>query len=435
MSGTSTARWTEPSDTAFDRARTSLSASAWQPARTPAAIVRPTDADAVVDAVTRARHDGRRLAVRSGGHSLSWTHLVDGAVTLDLRELRSVELDAATATAWVEPGVTVLEAARALRAAGMSFPLGHAPTVGLGGYLLAGGNGWNTPVWGHGCERILAADVVLPDGTLARIDAASDPDLLRALRGAGSAFPAVVVAFRLQLVRGCPVVSRLTVAVDADRPDALGAALDDVVAASPPHVELTVYWHPGRADGEPPRALVSATAFGPDDALDAVRSAPFVTAPPDVVVVDSLAALIETVPRHGGDGMFSHHTWTDAPFRAVLPALPPLERGLSECSSVLLTTSARRADGAAPSDALYVPRGSMSVSAYAHWDPAAQGHADAIGWARRTIGALDPLSTGRYVGEADLTRGAAALSDCFPPAELEALLATTRRHDPDGVMA
>ena len=429
--------WIADGSPDFPRAAAALSASAWQPDRSPAAVARPSSAREVPDVVLRARDAGHRLAVRSGGHSLSATHLVDGAVTLDLGALRGVAVDRETATAWVGPGTTVHQAARALDAAGCSFPLGHAPTVGLGGYLLAGGNGWNTPEWGHGCERVVAADVVLADGAQVRVDALSHTDLFHALRGAGPAFPGVVTAFQLQLVAAPTRSARVALPVDAREPAALGAALDDLVAAAPAALELTVFWRPGRRSDATARAVVSATMFGDDaaDALETVRSVPFVSCPPDVAVAPTLGALVGTLPRHHGEAMFSHHTWTHAGYRDVLPLLPRDEPDLFRCSSVLLTTAARRADGAVPADSLYMPAGTMSVSAYAHWQPSRQRPDLPVAWARRTITDLDPLSTGRYVGEADLTDGAAALASCFPRPRLKLLQQTSARYDPDRLMA
>ena len=75
----------------------------------------------------------------------------------------------------------------------------------------------------------------------------------------------------------------------------------------------------------------------------------------------------------------------------------------------------------------------MSISAYAHWDPAALPPEIAITWARQVIARLQPWSTGRYVGEADLT-GTATAADCFGPAGAARLAATRARFDPDGLL-
>jgi FAD/FMN-containing dehydrogenase len=49
-----------------------------------------------------------------------------------------------------------------IRSHGYLFPGGHCPTVGLGGYLLQGGQGWNGRLWGWACESVLAVDVAPP---------------------------------------------------------------------------------------------------------------------------------------------------------------------------------------------------------------------------------------------------------------------------------
>ena len=58
-----------------------------------------------------------------------------------------------------------------LREHGLVFPGGHCSTVGLGGYLLQGGQGWNSRHWGWACENVLGVDVVTPDGELVHADA------------------------------------------------------------------------------------------------------------------------------------------------------------------------------------------------------------------------------------------------------------------------
>lgn len=68
---------------------------------------------------------------------------------------------------------------------GLVFPGGHCSTVGLGGYLLQGGQGWNSRQWGWGCENVLGVDVVTADGDLVRADAETNSDLYWAARGQG----------------------------------------------------------------------------------------------------------------------------------------------------------------------------------------------------------------------------------------------------------
>ncbi|WP_147918863.1 FAD-binding oxidoreductase [Ruania zhangjianzhongii] len=435
--------WLLRTDRDYPAERIQLSASNWQPERYPVAISRPRTAEQVRADVLTAAERGLGIAVRSGGHSTSGAYLSDTAVTLDLGGLRDVSLDAASGTAWIGPGLTALGAARALDAAGLFFPLGHSPTVGVGGFLLAGGNGWNTPVWGHGSDRILAAEVVRADGRLLTIDAATEPELFALLRGAGPAFPAVVTAFQVALACEQPQIRRVLLTVDGANPSQLGRRLDEVIDQLPPQVETTLFWHPARAPGERPTAMVAATSFGQDetdDPLTALHTADLpVLSATDAAPGPSMLRLIDPLPRHPGEAVFSHHTWAEAGYAEVLPLLPVWEDRLSPCSCVLLTTSARRsgtgvAEMPAAPDGLYRPAGTMSISAYAHWDPATLPPEIGISWTRQVISRLQPWSTGRYVGEADLTDASTSAQECFGNDGAARLAAGRARFDPDHLL-
>lgn len=444
--------WLLPADHGYRSARSRLSASSWQPAHYPAAISRPRTREQVRSDVRTATEQGLGITVRSGGHSTSGTHLRDAALVLDLGAFRDIAVDTANATARIGPGATALDAARALEETGLFFPLGHAPTVGLGGFLLAGGNGWNTPVWGHGCDRVLAAEVVLADGRLRTIDTATEPDLFALLRGAGPAFPAVVTAFDVSLVREHPQIHRLLVTADGARPADLGQRLDQVIEQLPPHVETTVFWQPARAPGERPRATIAATSFSPDvtdDGLDPLRTAGLpVLSSTETSPGPSLLRMVDPLPRHHGEAVFSDHAWTDTGYAEVLPLLPERAERLLPASCVLLTTCAGRSrtgsvgsleavgavEASGVAEALYRPGGRMSISPYAHWDPAALPAEVAITWARQVIARLQPMTTGRYVGEADLTDVPASPQECFGRDGAARLATLSARFDPDALL-
>ena len=60
--------------------------------RHPAMIVRPTDADDVALAVAHAQERGLPLVSRAGGHSMAGLGTADGALLLDLSDMRGVEI-------------------------------------------------------------------------------------------------------------------------------------------------------------------------------------------------------------------------------------------------------------------------------------------------------------------------------------------------------
>ena len=90
------------------------------------------------------------------------------------------------------------ELAPYLDARGRFFPGGHCPTVGIGGFLLQGGQGWNARGWGWAAEYVEAVDVVTAAGELVRASADENADLYWAARGAGPGFPGVVTRFHLR---------------------------------------------------------------------------------------------------------------------------------------------------------------------------------------------------------------------------------------------
>jgi FAD/FMN-containing dehydrogenase len=75
----------------------------------PAAIVRCTGAEDVRRALDLTSEQGLEVAVRGGGHSVSGKSLCDGGLVIDLSECKAVHVDRRTATATVQPGVTLGE--------------------------------------------------------------------------------------------------------------------------------------------------------------------------------------------------------------------------------------------------------------------------------------------------------------------------------------
>jgi FAD/FMN-containing dehydrogenase len=169
--------------------------------RFPDLIVQVEDEQDVVHAVGLARDQDMSIGVRSGGHSWSGSHLRDGGMLLDLSRLTGISLDAPAAGAVVQPGVRGSELAGALRAHDLFFPVGHCQGVAVGGYLLQGGFGWLSRVFGPACANVTAIDVVTADGELVHADEHTHPDLFWAARGAGPGFFGVVTRFHLQLHR------------------------------------------------------------------------------------------------------------------------------------------------------------------------------------------------------------------------------------------
>jgi FAD/FMN-containing dehydrogenase len=164
----------------------------------PAVIVRVADVADVTYVVGLARRTGMELAVRGGGHSNAGHGTTDGGIVLDLRDLKSLEVDAAGRTSWVGAGFTAGELTTALAAHGLAVGFGDTGSVGIGGITLGGGVGYLVRKHGLTIDSLLGAEIVTADGACLEVDATSHPDLFWAIRGGGGNF-GVVTRFRYRL--------------------------------------------------------------------------------------------------------------------------------------------------------------------------------------------------------------------------------------------
>lgn len=130
------------------------------------------------------------IGVRSGGHLYSHVALIHDGILIDTTNLnRKVEYDAATHEISCGPAVRVAEVSEALGKVGRFFPHGHSPTVALGGFTLAGGQGMFMPGWGPTVEQwITRLEIVTPDGQVRIASHTQNTDLFWAARGSGQAF-------------------------------------------------------------------------------------------------------------------------------------------------------------------------------------------------------------------------------------------------------
>jgi FAD/FMN-containing dehydrogenase len=184
-----------PDDPEYDEARTVFYGGI---DRRPTVIVRVANDADVVRVIALARETGLELAVRSGGHSIPGHSVSEGGIVLDLADMRAIDIDTASTTAWSEAGVTAVEFANAAHEQGLALGFGDTGSVGIGGITLGGGVGYLARKYGLTIDDLLAADVVTADGEVRRVDADSEPDLFWAIRGGGGNF-GVATRFRYRL--------------------------------------------------------------------------------------------------------------------------------------------------------------------------------------------------------------------------------------------
>ena len=236
----------------YDEARTVWNAMV---DRKPGLVVRARGAADVAAAVDFARDNGLLLSVRSGGHQIAGHAVAEGAVLLDLSPMRSVRVDAAARTAWVEPGATLGDVDRETAANGLVLPTGINSTTGIAGLTLGGGFGWLTRKHGMTLDNLISADVVTADGRRLRASKSENPDLFWAIRGGGGNFGVVTgFEFALHPMRG-EILAGLIVHPFAEAPRLYRAyreiaprlpedlALWTVCRKAPPLPFLPEEWH------------------------------------------------------------------------------------------------------------------------------------------------------------------------------------------------
>jgi FAD/FMN-containing dehydrogenase len=184
-----------PDDPDYEQARTIFYGGF---ERQPAAIVRPTDANQVARAISVARESGLELAIRSGGHSLAGHSASEGGIVLDLAEMRELEIDPDSRTAWAQTGLRAGEYTKAAAEHGLATGFGDTGSVGIGGLTLGGGVGFLSRAYGLTIDDLLAAEIVTADGEILEVDADSHPDLFWAIRGGGGNF-GIATRFRYRL--------------------------------------------------------------------------------------------------------------------------------------------------------------------------------------------------------------------------------------------
>lgn len=118
---------------------------------------------------------------------------------LDLSQMNGFSVDMNARTATIQPGMKGGDLNHALLKDRLFFPSGHCKPVSLGGFLLQGGFGWNSRLWGSVCCSVLGMDIVTADGELVHASENEHAGLFWAARGAGPGYFGVVTSFDLRL--------------------------------------------------------------------------------------------------------------------------------------------------------------------------------------------------------------------------------------------
>jgi FAD/FMN-containing dehydrogenase len=286
---------------------------------------------------------------------------------------------------------------------------------------------------------VLGVDVVTADGDLARADAETNSDLYWAARGAGPAFFGIVIRFHLRVYRMPAAFTHTTYAFPIDCFDELIHWAHDVLPALDHRVEPVIVGTrippPGIDVGGEPVLIMHTTGMfdTPDEARRLM--APLETCP----VLDRALLRVFAEPTSFDDenpimdaqnppGMrySADCAWTDAPAADLAPILGEIYRSLPTPESFIIWY------GWAPSrplpDMAFSMEGNVYIAAYTIWSDAADDAA-MQDWVTTRFRALEPVSRGSYLGDADLTRRS---SKFMADTNFTRLQRLRDVHDPEG---
>jgi len=419
----------------------------WQtstPERYPDVIVQAQSVAEVRDVVRYARAHHTTVAVKGSGHNYTSTYLRDGGILLDLSKLKQVTFVAGGTHVLAQPGITNGELSAALTEHGRAFPTGHHGGVGLGGYLLGGGMGWNGETWGQfACFNVAAVNVVTAAGSMLLADAHSHPDLYWAARGAGPLFCGIATEFRLKTYPAPPVIlsSQFTYPLSSAVP--IARWLQRIADERPPDLDLFLLLlsedKPKAGDGSERRqtALVYILSYDADrsaaeETLRRVaRSAPAADSldRQELVPVSFADLYAESLTgparRVGADT-----AWTNDPVQATKILARHFE-SVPSASTVGIINY--RAKPRLPADAAFSMAGSGFVQWLGQWE-GADHDVDNQAWVQAAAHLLEPCTLGAYVNECDIVRRQDRLERCFSPDHLQRLRQIRAQYDPDNLL-
>jgi FAD/FMN-containing dehydrogenase len=407
------------------------------PARYPDVLVRPRNDGEVIAAVRLALQRGLNIAVRSGGHSWAASFLRDGGMLIDFSAMTDFTVDADARTATLQPGLQGTELNRALRKYDLFFPTGHCMTVGLGGFLLQGGFGWNSRLWGPACASVTAIDVVTADGEFVHADATQNSDLFWAARGAGPGFFGAVTRFTVALQQRPKVMMRSDyVYTMQDYDDVLewARAVQPSLARS---MECMVFVRRDLFGHKGPGALVTGPVLGESRdeavaALSKLESCPVVrnAVHREVNIVTELDDLLQ-----GAEDLFYprdrrwavDNMWTSAPADALLPGMRAIAETLPGAPSHMMWMLWGPPQPLP--DMAFSLQDDLYIALYAIWDDEG-GDKVHQAWVTNHMRELEPHSSGIQLADENL--GARPFR-FMTPANFQRLQTLRAKHDPHGL--
>jgi FAD/FMN-containing dehydrogenase len=406
--------------------------------RHPAMIACCQDTADVVTAVKFGRAHGLPIAVRAGGHGVAGRAVCDGGLVIDLRGISQVRVDPRRRLALAGAGALNGEFDAATQHYGLATTAGIVSHTGLAGLTLGGGIGWLARRCGATCDSLTGAQVVTADGQV--VEAADDPELLWALRGAGANF-GVVTRLDLTVHRIGPQVAAGVLVFPAEGAVPVLARYAALADAAPRELGTIVNlrhappapWLPPGLHGQPV-VLIGVCWTGTDAGLDRLLA--------PLRALRPLADTVGAVPYTEHQRLFDaavphglHYFWRSDYVTSLDGEVAEALSGHSwsmrnhRSYTIMFHLGGKLADLDPDAAAFSGRHDGFAININAAWAPP---EPDDGAWVREQWARIHGFSAGVYVNFLD-DEPAQRTRAAYSAAAYRRLLEVKRRYDPDNV--
>jgi FAD/FMN-containing dehydrogenase len=431
-----TGRIVSPADADFDEARVGRIFNGRRPGRQPAAVLFAETDDDIVEGVRLARRNGWSVSVRSGGHSWAAWSVRDDALLIDLGLLRDIDFDEASGIVSARPAVMGGdELDPFLEARGRFFNGGHCPSVGIGGFLLQGGQGWLARGWGWAAENVVAIDVVTAAGELVRADATTNADLYWAARGSGPGFPGIVTRFHLATRRRFGFVGHTVQVYPLELFREVMTWMYSIHASLAPEAEIVCVSTTDENSGQrvflvtglalTDTADRAAAVLAPLEGSPVLGQALFAQSAAESSLAEQKLTQVKQNPPHAR--YFVDNAWVDGDPADIIEAIEPLFRDLPAPGAFTIWFS--MAPLRELPDMAFSMQSDGYVATYLVDDDASRDAANRD-WLAAAMRHAQSVTVGQYLGDSDMTvRQLRFLGD----KQFTRLQSIIAERDPDGL--
>jgi FAD/FMN-containing dehydrogenase len=409
--------------------------------RKPALIARCRTANDVVAAVNLAREQHLPISVYGGGHGVTGAAVCDAGITVDLRGMKQIDVDADQRVARAGGGATWGEFDAATQEHGLAVTGGRVSTTGIAGLALGSGSGWLERKFGFVCDNLIAAEVVTADGRIVTASEDENAELFWGLRGGGGNF-GIVTRFDLRvhplgpIVLGGMLLHPASAAQDLlpfyrdfmrDAPDEVGSGLAFITA--PPEEFV-----PEPVRGQPVIGIVCCYA-GPIDEGEVALKALREFGPPGIDLVGpmpyvAVQQLLDAAAPKGMQNYWTADFYEDLPDKAIDVIAERGAKPVSPLTQIILVPGGGAIARVDEEATAFGQRNAAWNIHYLSMWPDPTDTEKNIAYTREFNGAMKPWSTGRaylnFLGD----EGSARVEAAFGPEKFARLQALKDEWDP-----